>query len=135
MLDRIKLRHLINFSQEHLAIAAELVQNHYGASLAWRVALGPSQDLPPRLARARELLGEPTIQLDEPTRQLVSSDEGMSLVVEHQSKIRDRGDKVAHPRTVSRGSYDGPISRHPITMDIPGLQVLTEFAYTRLTHD
>jgi hypothetical protein len=133
MLDYIRLRHLINFSQENLAQAAGLATtwDDHGGSLAWRVALGPSQDLPARLARARELLGVSTIQLDEPTRQLLRSDEGMSMVVEYQSKIRDRGDKVTHPRNFPRGMYDGPISRHTIAMDIPGLQVLSEFAYTR----
>jgi hypothetical protein len=135
MLDRIKLRHLLTAAQGELAIAAGLALNRRGASLTWREALGPSKDPSTRLARARELLDSPKIQLDEPTRLLMTSDEGMHLVVEYHSQVRDRGDRVAHPPIVSRGNYDEAVSRHPFSTEIPGLKVLTEFVCARINHD
>ena len=127
MLDRIKLRHLLNKAQEMLAIAVELTNNSFGASLAWREALGSSDDLPTRLAEARTLFDRPGISLDQATRAFVSSPEGLSLVVEAKSSIRLRGDRVAHPVTVTRTHFDGPLSRNPFPSETPGLQALVDF--------
>ena len=127
MLDRIKLRHLLNKGQEMLAIAVGLTNSTFGASFAWREALGPSDDLSTRLAAARALLNGPGISLDQPTRAFVSSPEGLSLAVEAKSSIRLRGDKVAHPVTVPRTHFDGPISRNPFPSETPGLQALVDF--------
>ncbi len=88
MLDRIKLRYLLNRGQEMLAVAAELTNSSFGASFAWKEALGPSDDLPTRLAEARALLDHPSISLDQATRAFVSSPEGLSLVVEAKSTIQ-----------------------------------------------
>ena len=127
MLDRIKLRHLLNRGQEMLAVAAGLTNISFGASFAWREALGTSDDLPTRLAAARALFDGPGISLDQPTRAFLSSFEGLSLVVEAKSSIRLRGDRVAHPATVPRVHFDGPISRNPFLSEAPGLQALVEF--------
>jgi len=127
MLDRIKLRHLLNRGQEMLAVAVGLTNGSFGASFAWREALGPSDDLPTRLAEARALLDRPGISLDQRTRAFVSSPEGLILVVEARSSIRLRGDRVAHPVTVPRTHFDGPISRNPFPSEIPGLRALVDF--------
>jgi hypothetical protein len=127
MLDRIKLRHLLNRGQEMLAVAVGLTDKPFGASLAWREALGSSDDLPTRLAQARALFDRPGISLDQPTRAFVSSPEGLSLVVEARSSIRLRGDRVAHPVTDTRTHFDGPLSRNPFPSETPGLQVLVDF--------
>jgi hypothetical protein len=87
MLDRIKLRHLLNKVQEMLAIAAGLIQDAFGASLAWREALGSLDDLSARLTCARDLLHNSSIELDPPTQAFISCTEGMSLVVEAKSLI------------------------------------------------
>lgn len=127
MLDRIKLRHLLNRGQEMLAVAVGLTNSTFGASFAWREALGPSDDLPTRLAEARTLLDRPGISLDQPTRAFVSLPEGLSLVVEAKSSIRLRGDRVAHPATVPRTHFDGPISRNPFPLETLGLRALVDF--------
>src|SRR5882762_6667853 len=112
MLDRIKLRHLLNKAQEMLALAAGLTREPFGASLSWREALGTPDDSSARLTQARALLRAPGIQLDQPTERFVSRDDGMCLVVETNSHIRQRGDRVAHLISVPRGHFDGPISRN-----------------------
>jgi hypothetical protein len=127
MLDRIKLRHLLNRGQEMLAISAGLMKSSFGASFAWREALGTSDDLPTRLAAARALFDGPGISLDQPTRIFLSSPEGLSLVVEAKSSIRLRGDRVAHPVTVPRTHFDGPVSRNPVPSEARGLQALVDF--------
>ena len=127
MLDRIKLRHLLNRAQEMLAIAVGLTNSPFGASLAWREALGSAEDLPTRLEEARALLGRPGISLDRPTLAFVSSPEGLRLAVEAKSSIRLRGDRVAHPVAVARTHLDGPISRHPFPLETPGLRALMDF--------
>lgn len=131
MLDRIKLRHLLNKGQEMLGLAAKLTRNPFAASLAWREALDSSDDLSARLTQAYNLLHAHGVQLNKPTQTFASSIEGMRLVVEADSHIRLQGDKVAHPLTVPRGHFDGPISRHPVTLDIPGLQALVDFVCSR----
>jgi hypothetical protein len=131
MLDRIKLRHLLNKAQEMLAIAAGLTQDAFGASLAWREALGFSDDLSARLTRARDLLHNSGVELDPPTQAFISCTEGMSLVVEARSLIRQRGDKVAHPITITHQHFDGPISRNPYVSDTPGLEALVDFVCAR----
>jgi hypothetical protein len=131
MLDRIKLRHLLNKGQEMLAIAVGLTNVPFGASLAWREALGSSEDLSTRLAEARMLLDRPGVTLDEPTRAFVSSSEGLSLVAEAKSSIRVGGDKVAHPVTVPRTHFDGPISRNPFPWETSGLRALVDFVCTK----
>jgi hypothetical protein len=127
MLDRIKLRHLLNKAQEMLAVAVGLTNSSFGASLAWREALGSSDDLPTRLAEARALFDHPGVSLDQPTRAFVSSLDGLSLVVEAKSSIRLRGDRVAHPGTVPRAHFDGPISRNRFPLEAAGLQALVDF--------
>ena len=127
MLDRIKLRHLLNKAQEMLAIAVGLTVTSFGASLVWREALGSSDDLPTRLTEARALFDRPGINLDHATRAFVSSPEGLSLVVEARSSIRLRGDRIAHPVTVTRTHFDGPLSRNPFPSESPGLQALVDF--------
>jgi len=131
MLDRIKLRHLLNKAQEMLAVAVGLTHDPFGASLAWREALGSSDDLPTRLTRARTLLHHSGINLDQPTRTFISLPDGLSLVVEAKSLIRQRGDRVAHPMAITRGHFDGPISRNPFPSETPGLQALVDFVCAR----
>jgi hypothetical protein len=127
MLDRIKLRHLLNRGQEILAVAAGLTNSSFGASWAWREALGSSDDLPTRLTEARALFDRPGISLNQSTRAFLSSPEGLTLVVEAKSPIRHRGDRVAHPVTVvPRKHFDGPISRNPFASETPGLQALVD---------
>ena len=74
MLDRIKLRHLLDKAQEILAVATGLTtQGEFGASLAWRVALGSSDDLSTRMTLARALLHKPGIKLDQRTQTFAST--------------------------------------------------------------
>jgi hypothetical protein len=127
MLDRIKLRHLLNKAQEMLAISVGLTNDSFGASLAWREALGTSDELSTRLTVARALFNRPGISLDHPTQAFLSSPEGLTLVVEARSSIRVRGDKVAHPLVVTRAYFDGPLLRNVITSETPGLQALVDF--------
>jgi hypothetical protein len=127
MLDRIKLRHLLNKAQEMLAAAAGLTQDGFGASLAWREALGSSDDLSARLTRAHALLHNPEIKLDQPTQTFISFTEGLSLVVEAKSLICQRGDRVTHPTNITRVLFDGPILRNPYASKTPGLQALVDF--------
>jgi hypothetical protein len=131
MLDRIKLRHLLNRGQEMLAIAVGLTNSSFGASFAWREALGPSDDLSTRLVEARAFFNRPGVSLDESTQAFVSLPEGLSLVIEAKSSIRLRGDRVAHPVTVPRMHFDGPISRNLFPSETPGLQALVDFICTR----
>ncbi|KIL55429.1 hypothetical protein M378DRAFT_182237 [Amanita muscaria Koide BX008] len=131
MLDRIKLRHLLNKAQEMLAIATGLRQHDFGASLAWREALGSSDDLSTRLTLARALLHNPGIQLDQRTQTFISLDPGLILVVEAKSLIRQRGDRVAHPTNITRVLFDGPISRNLYASETPGLQALVDFVCRR----
>lgn len=111
--------------------AVGLTNNSFGASLAWREALGSSDNLSTRLVEARALLDRPGISLDEPTQAFVSSPEGLSLVVEARSSIRLRGDRVAHPVTIARTHFDGPILRNPFPSETPGLQALVDFVCTQ----
>jgi len=129
MLDRIKLRHLLNTAQQVLAVAAGLTQDDFGASLAWREALGSSGDLSTRLTLAHALLHIPGIrlELDQPTQTFISLDQGLSLVVEAKSLICHRGDRVVHPTNITRVLFDGPISRNPYVSETPGLQALVDF--------
>jgi hypothetical protein len=106
MLDRIKLRHLLNKAQEMLAVAA-------------------------RLTLARAILHNPGIKLDQPTQTFISLTQGLSLVVEAKSLIRQRGDRVAHPTNITRVLFDGPISRNPYASETPGLQALVDFVCSR----
>jgi len=131
MLDRIKLRHLLNKNQEILAVAVGLKNSSFGALFAWREALGPSDDLPTRLVEARALFNHPGVSLDESTQAFISSLEGLSLVVEAKSSIRLCGDRVAHPVTVPRTHFDGPISRNLFPLETPGLRALVDFICTR----
>jgi hypothetical protein len=126
LLDRIKLRHLLSRAQEKLAIATALTDSNHGASLAWREALGPSDDLSTRLAITRNLLRQPGIELDQPTQTFIASPKGLRLVVEARSFIRLRGDKVAHPDVVTRAHFEGPISRN-VSLEISGLQALVDY--------
>ena len=126
MLDRIKLRHLLSRAQEKLAIATALTDSNHGASLAWREALGPSDDLSTRLAITRNLLRQPGIELDQPTQTFIASPKGLRLVVEARSFIRLHGDKVAHPDVVTRAHFEGPISRN-VSLEISGLQALVDY--------
>jgi hypothetical protein len=71
-----------------LAVATGLTQDDFGASLAWREALGPSDDLSTRLTLARALLHNPGIKLDQPTQTFISLHQGLILVVEAKSLIR-----------------------------------------------
>jgi len=58
MLDRIKLRHPLNVAQEKLALAAKLTAGHYGASLAWRDALGATTRSRYKIFHGTYALGE-----------------------------------------------------------------------------
>ena len=127
MLDRIKLRHLLNKAQEMLAVAAGLTQDGFGASLAWREALGSSDNMSTRLTLARAILHNPRIKLDQPTQTFISLTQGLSLVVEAKSLIRQRGDRVAHPTNITHVLFDGPISRNQYASETPGLQALVDF--------
>jgi len=131
MLDRIKLHHLLNKAQEMLAVATGLTQDGFGASLAWREALGSSDNMSTRLTLARAILHNPRIKLDQPTQTFISLTQGLSLVVEAKSLIRQRGNRVAHPTNITRVLLDGPISRNPYASETPGLQALVDFVCSR----
>lgn len=111
LLDRIKLRNLLNIAQEKLALAAGLTEMPIGASLIWRDQLGYTQDFATRLTTAYELLNQEHVQLDERTQRFLDSPEGMRLVTEKASEVRERGDKVAHQAPPSRPIYAGAIGR------------------------
>lgn len=49
------------------------------------------------------------------------------LVVEANSSIRLRGNRIAHPVTVARTHFEGPLSRNPHSSQTPGLQALVDF--------
>lgn len=130
MLDRIKLRHLLDKAQEKLALTVGLANNRFRPSWAWREALGPSDVLSARLGKARSLLYDPKIQLDTSTKNLLLSTEGMALVADVSSLIRDRGDKIAHPAAVPHTQLDGSISRSNLSMTTDsGWQALADFVY------
>ena len=114
-----------------LAIAAGLTHDAFGALLAWREALGFSDDLFAKLTHARDLLHNSGVELDPPTQAFIPCTEGMSLVVEARFLIRQRGDKVAHPITITRQHFDCPILRNPYMSDTPGLEALVDFVCAR----
>jgi hypothetical protein len=55
----------------------------------------------------------------------------MSLVVEARSLTHQRGVKVAHPITITRQHFDGPISRNPYVSDPPSLEALVDLVCAR----
>ncbi|EGN97082.1 hypothetical protein SERLA73DRAFT_183688 [Serpula lacrymans var. lacrymans S7.3] len=123
-LDRIRARHLLTVAQEKLALQAGLATDVRGASLSWRDALGPQNELYTRLDKARSLLLAPTVQLDERTKAFTLSAAGMKLVTEVPSVIRARGDYAAHPRKIIRGVFQQTVDRH---QEKEGLQVVLDF--------
>jgi hypothetical protein len=82
-----------------------------GASLVWRDRLGYTEDFATRLATAHDLLCQGHGQLDYRTRRFRDSPEGMRLVVEKASEIRERGDRVAHQTPPTRKIYHGAFTR------------------------
>ena len=94
-----------------------------GASLVWRDRLGYTEDLSTRLATAHDLLRQGHVQLDDRTRRFRDSPEGMRLVVEKASEIRERGDRVAHQTPPTRKIYNGALTR----FDDAGMRAIAEF--------
>lgn len=127
MVDRIKLRHLLDRAQGVLAVKVGLTFVNFGASRIWRDAFGPSLVLSRRLAQARALFQSPNVTLDARTQAFLSSPEGMTLVAEASSNIRSRGDQIAHPRNTPRRMSTGPIARSGFSnTTTSGLQALVE---------
>jgi hypothetical protein len=85
--------------------------------------LGHTEDFATRLATAHDLLRQEHVQLDDRTRQFCESPEGMRLVVEKVSEIRERGDRVAHQTPPTRKIYDGALKR----FDNAGMRAIAEF--------
>ena len=109
-----------------------MTKDTFGASLAWREALGPSDNPSARLKQAHGLLSAPGIHLDQATKNFVSSPEGMHLVTEANSLIRHRGNKVVHPMTVPQcGQFEGPVKRIPFASDHQGLLALVAYVHSR----
>ncbi|KIJ64185.1 hypothetical protein HYDPIDRAFT_112128 [Hydnomerulius pinastri MD-312] len=126
-LDRIKARQLLRAAQEMLAVAIGVSEPRYGAWRAWRDALGPSQVLSERVAKAHQLLCATPVQLNEKTRKFVSSEDGMRLVSEYHdhSPIRAMGNSATHPSPVSIKSFNDTVKRHE---KVAGLDALMLFA-------
>jgi hypothetical protein len=101
---------LLNIAQEELALSTQLTDTPTGASLIWRDRLGYTQDFSTRLATAHNLLRQEHVQLDDRTRRFRDSPEGMCLVVEKASEIRERGNKVAHQTPPTRKIYNGALN-------------------------
>ncbi|KAG1820667.1 hypothetical protein DFJ58DRAFT_673268, partial [Suillus subalutaceus] len=131
LVDRILLRHLLDLAQAKLATASGLPkrENNFRItqSFLWREALASYQTSAERLQAARKLLNAPGLTLDSATKKFVSSDTGMSLVVQKPSLIREMGDNVAHPKYVSRDAYKKIIARHTVTDNHAGLHAILEY--------
>lgn len=122
MLDRIKLRNLLNIAQEQLAIDTNLTSVRDGASLVWRERLGYKKDSAARLATAYELLNWHGLQLPKRTQRFRNSSEGMRLVTE-VSEIRVQGNRVAHQTPPALLIYSGALTR----ADSEGMMAIAEF--------
>ncbi|KAH7888198.1 hypothetical protein F5I97DRAFT_1866386 [Phlebopus sp. FC_14] len=123
-LDRVRLRHMLTVAQENLALATSVATSRYDASILWRRALGPSEELSDRLKKAHSLLNQQHVQLDERAQAFVKSGPGMKLVVEARSTIRALGDNVAHPPQISRDVFHVAVARHP---EFEGMQAIENF--------
>ncbi|KAH7888200.1 hypothetical protein F5I97DRAFT_1866443 [Phlebopus sp. FC_14] len=123
-LDRVRLRHMLTVAQENLALATSVATSRYDASILWRRALGPSEELSDRLKKAHSLLNQQHVQLDERAQAFVKSGPGMKLVVEARSTIRALGDNVAHPPQISRDVFHVAVARHP---EFEGMQAIESF--------
>ena len=112
LLDRIKLRVLLDASQRHFAIAAGLADpSSSSPSLAWRDALASAVDTRTRLSTARALFSAPTAQRNSHIDALLQNDDAMTVLVEHRSQIRERGNEVAHSHSKRRRDYEGLMKR------------------------
>jgi len=112
-MDKIRLRNIIDQAQAKLAHEARLVpdQDTTSGSVRWREKL-PYGGLAKRLKAAKKTLrdaGRPSEALSD----LLQSTEGLNLVSEQNSRMRQLGDSVAHePITYSDlDPYLGSISR------------------------
>jgi hypothetical protein len=123
LLDRIKLRNLLNIAQEELAMQTKLTDTCIGASLIWRQRLGYDGDSVTRLATAHELLNQHHPELSDRTKRFSDSAEGMRLVTEKISEIRERGDKVAHQTPPARSIYTGALTR----AESEGMRAIADF--------
>jgi hypothetical protein len=85
--------------------------------------LGYTQDFATRLATAHDFLRQGHVQLDDRTRQFRDSPDGMCLVVENRSDIRERGDRVAHQTPPTRKIYQGALTRCPDA----GMRAIADF--------
>jgi hypothetical protein len=117
------LRNLLNIAREKLALSTQLTDTPTGASLIWRDRLGYTQDFATRLATAHDLLHQEHVQLDDRARRFRDSPEGMRLVVEKASEIRERGDKVAHQTPPTRKIYNGTLNR----FNDEGMRAIADF--------
>ena len=124
-MDGIKLRNILDVAMARLAIAACLTDKLPDASIVWRDSLGTSADTVTRRAIAEGLLSREGLQLPESIQNLRKSRQGMDLVVEKYSKIRSRGDRVAHQARPIRALNDTAVQRS----QIEGMGVVAEVAY------
>lgn len=85
--------------------------------------MGYTEDFATRLATAHDLLHQGHVQLDDRTRRFRDSSEGMRLVVEKASEIRERGDRVAHQTPPARKIYNGALTR----FDDAGMRAIADF--------
>ena len=107
---------------------SQSVWDRTSPTLAWREALGPSDNPSARLKQAHGLLSAPGIHLDQATKNFVSSPEGMRLVTKANSLIQHRGNKVVHPMAVPQcGQFEGPVKQNPFASDHQGLLALLAY--------
>lgn len=118
-MDRLKLRSLLDTAQQQLAVIAGLPEP---SSLAWRIALGPSNETGARVRQARKLLGAPGVVLDQLTRALMQSNEAMAVVCERFSRIRRLGDRLAHVADTNAEAYSTAL--HAYTFPLACLSLL-----------
>jgi hypothetical protein len=99
---RIRARHLLNITQAHLALVANLVTpkaTQAQASLKWRDNIGlRNASVDSRVSEARRLLSMPSVSSPAATKLFIDNDEAMRVVCTYESDIRSQGDAVAHPR-------------------------------------
>ncbi|KAI0057382.1 hypothetical protein BV25DRAFT_1437068 [Artomyces pyxidatus] len=121
LVDAIRLRHLLIYAQENLAIAAGLTTERFEASMVWRKAMkGITIDA--RVKHARSLLQGH--YLSSRVRRFMYS-AGMSLVVEEKPELRTRGNRQAHPAVAGKASiYEDIIERHLFHEETPALKAL-----------
>jgi hypothetical protein len=73
-----------------------LSDSKFTAAREWRLALGPTTDVPERKAKARRLFVDNSHTMSEAERMLMESTEAMTMLSEVLPRVRMQGDHVAH---------------------------------------